>query len=255
MNKVICIIQARFSSTRLPGKILMRIGDKTLLEYVIDRVRRAKKIDKVVVATTDQKTDDATEKLLRKIGADYFRGSEKDVLDRYWQCSQRYPDYKNIVRVTGDCPLIDPVLIDEVVSFFQKGGFDYASNVCPPTFPDGMDVEVFTRKALEESANNAKLVSEREHVTQYIRNSGRYCLGNYVGKKDFSRYRLTVDNPEDFEVVKFIIENTLPDANYFDYVKFIDGNPNIKAKNAKIQRNEGLAKSLKNDKVVPNEAI
>lgn len=248
--KNLCIIQARFGSTRLPGKILMKIGGKTLLEYVIARVRQAKKIDKIIVATTNQKADDATEKLCQRINMDYFRGPNEDVLARYWQCAQKYPEYQNIVRITGDCSLIDPKVIDKVVEFFEKGNWDYVSNILEETYPDGMDVEIFSREALKESAGKAKLPSEREHVTLYLRNDSIFSKTNVANDENLSSFRLTVDNPEDFEVVKFLIENTTPDASFQEYVSLLLKNPNVMSKNAKIQRNEGLAKSLKKDKAV-----
>lgn len=246
--KNLCIIQARFGSTRLPGKILMTIGDKVLLEHVVARVSQAKKIDKIVVATTIEKTDDATAELCRKSGVDYFRGPNEDVLERFWQCAQKHREYQNIVRITGDCPLIDPKVIDEVAEVFEKEKVHYASNVLTETYPDGMDVEIFTREALQESAEKAELPSEREHVTLYIRNNPDFSKTNFAHKENLSHFRLTVDNQEDFEVVKFLIENTASDADFQEYVSLLLKNPHIMSKNAKIQRNEGLAKSLKEDK-------
>ena len=248
--KTLCIIQARMGSSRLPGKILMKAGGWTLLENVLMRVGQAKKIDKIVVATTDQKEDDATEKLCKKIGIDCFRGSQNDVLDRYFKCAMLYPGYANIVRITGDCPLIDPKIIDEVISLFIKSKSDYGSNVVPPTFPDGMDIEIFKRKALEEAARKAVMSSEREHVTLYIRNNPKFKKTNLQSDYDFSHFRLTVDNREDYEVMKFLIENSERNDGYIKYISLLTKNPEIMLKNSKIARNEGLAKSLKKDKVV-----
>ncbi len=157
-QKNLCIIQARMGATRLPGKVLMKVKGITLLQYEIDRARQAKKIDKIVIATSDKSADNKIENLFKKINIDCFRGSEDDVLDRYYQCSLQYPEYKNIIRITGDCPLIDPAVIDNVIMLFEKNEFDYASNVLSETFPDGMDVEIFTRNALHESAQKARLV-------------------------------------------------------------------------------------------------
>lgn len=248
--KTICIIQARMGSSRLPGKILMKAEGRTILENVLIRVGQSKKIDKIVVATTDQNEDNATEKLCRKIGADCFRGSENDVLDRYFKCALKYPRFNNIVRVTGDCPLIDPKIIDEVISFFIKTKSDYASNIAKETYPDGMDVEIFKRKALEEAAAKAVMSSEREHVTLYIRNNPKFKKINLASPYDFSHIRLTVDQPEDYEVIKFLIENSKSDAGYMEYISLLTKNPKILLKNFKIVRNEGLIKSLKEDKVV-----
>lgn len=249
-EKNLCIIQVRYGSTRLPGKVLKKVKGLTLLEYEIRRVGRAKKIDKVVIATTINKADDEIEALSKKMGVDCFRGSEADVLDRYYRCSSQYPEYKNIIRITGDCPLIDPEIIDQVVDLFEKNDFDYASNVDPATFPDGLDVEVFKKSALEKAAQMAKLLSEREHVTQSIRKNPENKKGNYRSEKDYSNYRLTVDEPKDFEVIEFIITKSRPDASYLDYIALLNNNPLIREKNKHINRNEGLEKSLREDKYV-----
>jgi len=248
MNNILCIIQARMSSTRLPGKILKEAGGMSLLEYEIRRVRRAKMIDKIVIATTAKPEDDKAAQLSEKLDLECFRGSEDDVLDRYYQCALRYPEYDSIVRITGDCPLIDPRVIDQAIVFFQQGDYDYVSNASPPTFPDGMDTEIFTRESLAAAWRKARLSSEREHATLYIVKSGKFKTGNVRAEKDYSRYRLTVDNPEDFEVIAFLIEHAAPDADFREYIKLLEANPEIMAKNMAIQRNEGLAKSLKEDK-------
>jgi spore coat polysaccharide biosynthesis protein SpsF len=248
--KNICIIQARMGSSRLPGKILMMVRGRTLLENVLMRVGQSKKINKIVVATTKKKEDDATEKLCKKIGIDCFRGSENDVLDRYFKCATKYPKFENIVRITGDCPLIDPEVIDEVISLFIKSKSDYTSNVLKETFPDGMDIEVFTRKVLEYADHNAKKTSEREHVTLYIRNNPKFKKTNLESVYDFSHFRLTIDEPEDYEVIKFLIENTEIDDGYLKYISLLTKNQEIMNKNSKLIRNEGLMKSLKGDKAV-----
>ncbi|HEY9584299.1 MAG TPA: glycosyltransferase family protein [Candidatus Paceibacterota bacterium] len=250
MTKVLCIIQARMGSTRLPGKIIKEIKSRPLLSYVIDRVKRSKKIDKIIVATTNLPEDDATEALCLKEGIDCYRGSVNDVLGRYYEAAKKYPEYEAVVRVTGDCPLIDPKVIDQIIDLYQKGEFDYAANILKETYPDGMDAEVFSKGVLEKAFKKAKLQSEREHVTLFIRNNPEFKKGNIESKTDYSKFRFTVDNPEDFEVMKFIIENTPPDFGYEDYVRFVEAHPEILEKNLHIKRNEGLAKSLKNDKVV-----
>jgi len=244
---IIVIIQARMGSTRLPGKVLKKVGGASLLEYELDRVKQAKKIDKIVIATTVSKQDDKIENLCKKIGLDYFRGSEQDVLDRYYRCAAKYPKYETIVRITGDCPLIDPEVIDNVISFFEKNDFDYVSNVEPPTYPDGMDMEIFKRSALEKAAKKAELISDREHVTPYIRREKGFRRGNLEAEADFSHFRLTVDNPEDFKVIKFLIKNSKITDGYMKYISLLTKNSEIMAKNTHIVRNEGYLKSLKND--------
>lgn len=249
-NKNLCIIQARMGSTRLPGKVLKEVNGITLLEYGIKRVKQARLIGKIVVATSDKKADDKIEKLCQKINIDCFRGSEDDVLGRYFQCALKYPMYNNIIRITGDCPLIDPAVISQVIAFFEKNDYDYASNVLSETFPDGIDVEIFTREALVESAKRAKLASEREHVTLYIRNSKKFKKGNLEVEQNWSHFRLTVDEKNDFEVVKFLIKNSSPTAGYLDYISLLTKHPEIMMKNTHIIRNEGLLKSLKKDKII-----
>lgn len=246
-NKNLCIIQARMGATRLPDKVLLKVNKMTLLEYEIKRVQQAKKINKIVIATTTERRDSRIEKICKKIKIDCFRGSEDDVLDRYYQCSLKYPRYNNIIRITGDCPLIDPVIIDQVIGFFEKNNFDYASNVLKETFPDGMDTEIFTKGALTVSAKKAKLTSEREHVTQYIIKNKRFKKGNFSAEHDWSHFRLTVDNPEDFKVINFLIKNSKITDSYLDYISVLTKHPEIMIKNMHIKRNEGLLKSLKND--------
>ena len=248
--KKLCIVQARLGSTRLPGKVLMTVNGVPLLEHEINRLKQSKKIDKIVVATGANRANDKIEDWCRRKKIDCFRGSEEDVLDRYYRCSLKYPAYGVIIRVTGDCPLIDPQVIDRVIDFFEKNHFDYASNVEPETFPDGLDAEVFTRQALAESAAQAKLSSEREHVTQFIRKNVKYKRGNLAAPKDYAKFRLTVDNREDFEVIEFLIKNCSPTAGYLDYIALLKKNPEIMSKNMHIARNEGLKKSLKEDKIV-----
>ncbi len=250
MNKVLCIVQARMGSTRLPGKILKKINDVTLLEYEIKRLRKSKLIDKIVVATTSNTEDDSTENFCKEIGVDCFRGNDMNVLDRYFKCSQKYPEYNTILRITGDCPLVDEEVVDEVIEFFNGGKYDYASNIefGKHGYPDGINAEILTRKALEKSWKDAKLSSEREHVTFYIRNNpSLFKSGHISSKEDLSYYRLTVDNPEDFEVIKFLMETVGPDAPYKTYVSTLDKNLEIKKINSYLKRYEGLKKSIKND--------
>ena len=249
-NKNLCIIQARVGSTRLPGKVLKMVGEQTLLEREVDRVNLAKKIDKIVIATTINKEDDEIEILCQKIGLDCYRGSAEDVLERYYQCARQYSEYENIIRITGDCPLIDPIVIDQVIDFFTKNNFDYASNVNPVTFPDGLDIEVFKKDVLSRTNKEAEIFSDREHVTQYMRKDSKNKIGNFFNTKDYSNYRLTVDELEDLEVVKFIIKNSQPNASYLDYVNLLDKHLEIKNKNKHIARNEGLTKSLAKDKKI-----
>ena len=247
MSKVLCIIQARMGSSRLPGKILKVVNGKSLLANEIERVRRAKRIATVVVATSTAAQDDDLEAFCRTQWVECFRGSELDVLGRYAECSRRYPEYNTIVRICGDCPLIDPEVIDGVIELFEKQQVDFASNVAPPTFPDGMDVEVMTREILEQADQQAVLPSEREHVTQYLHKNSQVTKANLAAVQDDSQVRLTVDNPEDFEVISFLMQHTPANAGYREYVAMLAQHPEVLERNRHIQRNEGLKKSLQAD--------
>lgn len=247
LQQVLCIVQARLSSTRLPGKVLKEVGGVTLLEYEICRLRLAKTISKIIVATGDNRENDVIEALCKKIGIACFRGSEDDVLSRFARCAEAHPDYETIVRITGDCPLIDPRVVDRVVTFFREGAFEYASNVAPPTFPDGMDTEVFAKEALLQADREARLPSEREHVTVYLRNNPSFRQGNYSGRVDYSGFRLVVDHPEDFDVVRFLIEQSTPDDSFERYIELLKTHPEVMRKNVALVRNESLLKSLKED--------
>ena len=245
--KNLCIIQARTGSTRLPNKVLKKVNGISLLEYEILRIKQAKRVSKIVIATTEIAKDDKIESMCEAIGIDCFRGSEEDVLDRYYQCSLGYPKYKNIIRITGDCPLIDPWVIDAVVLLFENNNFDYASNTEKETYPDGMDVEVFKSSVLKKAVTSSKLSSEREHVTQYIRKNKKFKKGNLLAEHDWSNFRFTVDETEDLEVIRFLVKNSKINDNYLHYISVLKNNPKYMLKNIHIERNQGLLKSLKQD--------
>lgn len=253
MTKVIAITQARSGSTRLPAKVLKTIGDKTMLEYHLNRVRQAKTVDTVIVATTVDPNDIRIVEIANKLALPYHRGSIDDVLDRYYQAAKPYtPLY--VVRVTSDCPLIDPALIDEVVTYTIKGDYDYVSNVIEQAYyPDGQDVEVFKFSVLERAWNEAKLKSEREHVTPYIRNNSSYfgkqpfkSSGYDCKEGDFTNIRLTVDEPQDFEVIKHIIETLGVEKSWQEYTQYYLDNK-LNELNGAFERAEGYKKSLMND--------
>ncbi len=250
MNKVLCIVQARMESTRLPGKILKKVKGIPLLEHEINRLQKTKLIDKIVVATTDQPEDDVTENLCKEIGIDCFRGDEKNVLNRYYECAQNYPEYNAIVRITGDCPLVDEKVVDEVIGFFNDSEYEYASNIefGKHGYPDGINAEIFTKEALERTSKDVKLESEKEHVTLHMRNNPSLFKSGHISlDEDLSHYRLTVDNPEDLEVIRFLIETIGTDAGYKTYIETLNKNPDILNKNSHLKRYEGLKKSIKND--------
>lgn len=245
---VLCIIQARMGSSRLPGKVLRKVVGVPLLRFTLDRLKRSKEINKLVVATGEGAANDPIEALARDAEVECFRGSEDDVLSRFARASDAYPDHETIVRVTGDCPLIDPEVVDRVITFYHENGFEYASNVSPPTFPDGLDVEVFSRKALARADQEAKRPSEREHVTIYLRGSGKFRTGNLTHSADLSAVRLTVDREEDLEVVSFLLNEVGSDAPFIEYVETLQAHPEVARKNKSIERNEKLEKTLREEK-------
>jgi len=245
-----CIIQARTGSTRLPGKTMKKINEiDTVLSFGINQVKSSKTIDKIVIATTDLPEDDLIFDYMNKLNIPCFRGKSKDVLDRYYQCAKKF-GFSIIVRITSDCPLVDPLIIDDVVSYFLKNNeFDYVSNVHPiTTFPDGTDVEVFTFKALEKSWEEAKKPSEREHVTPYIYHSKKFHLGNIKNSKDLSNLRWTVDHKEDLDLIKEIVRKISKRPILMsDILDLFSKLPYLQDINKGIKPNEGYLKSLKED--------
>jgi len=253
MKKILIICQARFGSTRLPGKVLKKIFDKPLLWYVVKRLEQVKTPNKIIIATADSEENKPIIEFAKNLNIGYFAGSEDDVLDRYYHTAKKY-NGEVIVRITSDCPLSDPVIIDKVLDLFFEGNYDYTCNVDPPTFPDGFDIEVFTFESLERAWKEAKLISEREHVTLYIRNENNdFKRKNLLNNTDYSNYRLTVDNVEDFQLISKIIEQFKDQWETFnmqDIIKFLEENPELKKLNMSIARNEGLAKSLEEEKEI-----
>lgn len=245
----LAILQARMSSARLPGKVLKPLLGEPMLARQIERLKRCKLIGRIIVATSSSADDDAIERLCSKIGVDCFRGSLDDVLDRFYRAANLYHP-AHVVRLTGDCPLADPELIDAVIRFYRKGRFDYVSNALEPTFPDGLDVEVFRGECLAEAWAEARLPSEREHVTPFIYNNPkRFRIGSFTNEIDYSRLRWTVDEPEDFQVVERIYAALYPANPEFssgEIMKLIERSPDILS-NSNYKRNEGYAKSLRQD--------
>lgn len=254
----LAILQARMSSSRLPNKVLMEVQGKPLLKYECERLLKSSKIDKLIIATSVDESDNPIENFANKNNIDVFRGSMDDVLSRYYNCALEYKEkYKidelNIVRVTGDCPVIDFFVIDKVIEAFENNDCDYASNILIPTYPDGMDIEICTFSALEYSNHNAKYKSDREHVTLFIKNNDKFIKHNYLNDYDFSNLRLTVDEQSDFELIKKIIIGLYaknPSFSYMDVISYMTKNPNLFFLNSDIKRDEGLEKSLKEDGLI-----
>ena len=210
-RRVLAIIQARYNSTRFPGKVVKKINNKTDLEILIKRLSSSEYVSKIVVACSKNQKDLPVVNICKKLGINYFVGSEDDVLDRFYKAAKKYKG-ENIVRITADCPLLDPKIIDDVISNFFSNNADYASNTNPPTFPDGLDVEVFKFSALKEAYIKARQLTEREHVTPFIINNKKFKKFNLKNFIDYSTLRLTLDEKEDFILITKIIKyfkNTL----------------------------------------------
>jgi len=251
--KTVAIIQARVSSTRLARKVLLQVMGKPILHYIMERIRKAKFIEDMIIATSIKKEDLEIVKLVSSLGISVYCGSEEDVLDRYYQAARVF-GIQHIVRITADCPLIDPSIIDNVIDLYFASGADYCSNTLDLTFPDGEDAEVFSFDALSYAWQNAKLLSEREHVTPYIRkHPDKFKLASFKNKIDLSGKRWTLDRKEDFKLIKIILESLYPlNPNFAmeDILKFLRQNPQIEDINKGILTNEGYLKSLAEDRVV-----
>lgn len=253
MGKVVAIVQARVGSTRLPKKVLKRIVGKQMLWHVINRVKAAKLVDEIVLATTLRNEDKPLLELARESCVKGYAGSEEDVLDRYFQAATKY-EASVVVRITADCPLTDPKIVDMVISHFLKGGFDYVSNTVRPTYPDGLDVEVFSYDVLKKAREEARMASEREHVTAYIRKHPEaFKIGNVECERDFSHMRWCVDTDRDLEFVREIYKRLYKEGKVFymnDVLKLLKKHPELMKINKGIARNEGYLKSLREEKVV-----
>jgi len=243
--KVVGIIQARSSSSRLPGKVLLEAAGKPLILHMFDRVIRCASLDSLWLATSDREEDDPLAGLVESAGYMVFRGSLENVLSRFWRVGQR-EKAEVIVRLTGDCPLHDPEVIDSVVEFFVKNKkvYDYASNVLPPSFPDGLDTEVFSYRALEKAYQEASMAFDLEHVSPYIRRIAeeRARIGNYNGPANFSHLRWTLDEPEDYTFIKSVYEALYPVKANFRWLDVISWQTQDSERltiNAMHRRNEG----------------
>jgi len=243
---VVAIIQARMGSSRLPGKSLAEIEKRPMLWHVIQRVKRARMVDRVVVATSTAPADDAIENMCQENGVPCYRGSENDVLDRFYHAALAEKPAK-VVRITADCPLIDPEVIDRVVRRFERGDLDYASNAMVRSYPDGLDTEVFSFSVLERAWHEANKASEREHVTPYLR-SEKFRTANVENDSTslHQHYRWTVDEVEDLEFIRAVYK-AFRDRETFgmkDVLELIEKNPGLEKMNSEIVSNHGYYKSL-----------
>lgn len=247
---ILGIIQARSSSTRLPGKVLLPLLGKPMITRQLERIARSTLLDKMIVATSTDRSDDPLAELVEALGYECHRGSLNDVLDRFHSAALPY-HADHIVRLTGDCPLIDPVIIDRTIACHLEGGYDYTTNAFDPTFPDGLDVEIFRSELLTTAWHEASLPSQREHVTPYMhQNPERFRIGKYKQEQDLSHLRWTVDEPADFELVTGIYQGIYPDKPDFlmkDVLAWLRAHPEHGKVNSQFERNEGYKKSLLED--------
>jgi len=251
---ILCIVQVRISSSRLPGKALLPVLGRPLLSWVINRVRLARTLDRLVVATTTEADDDAIVDLCHREEVECFRGSKDDVVDRFYQCAVPYAPL-GVMRITADCPLIDPGIIDMVVRRFlsANGSLDLVSND-GDSYPDGLDAGIYSFRALEKIYREASLPSDREHITPYIWNHPELFSVEVIPcSEDLSRFRLTVDYEEDLELVRKVyaaLYPSNPSFTWLDVIDFLTRHPEIYKLNSRYTRNEGYLESLKKDKLI-----
>lgn len=246
---IVAIVQARMTSTRLPGKVLKEVMGRPLLSYQIERLKKIDNIENIIIATTTNKEDDPIVELCKKESVSCFRGSENDVLNRYYQAAKKF-GVKHIMRITSDCPLIDPSICDQVAKVYCESNVDLVHTGA--TFAEGVDCEILPFQSVEKAWHESNQKLEREHVTLYIHNHHElFKKITLTNKTDDSKYRFTVDEKEDFLVVKAIIENLYKENNYpfmtNEIRHFLDTHLDIFKLNKDVVRNEGLFKSLKEE--------
>lgn len=253
MKNIVCIVQARMTSTRLPNKVLLDLAGHPVLTQVFNQLSYSKLLTDIVLATSMDPSDDPLEDWAIKNHKKYSRGSLENVLSRFYETAKKYKA-DIVVRITADCPLIDPTLVDQCIVGYNNGDYDYFSNTNPPTFPDGLDTEVFSFAALEKNYNCAELKSEIEHVTPFIRNHPvLFKIGNLSAPTSYEKLRWTLDNREDYEFLTFIYQKLYKKNNFIkwqDVIELIKNNENLLKINAHLERNEGFIKSLKEDKKI-----
>jgi len=239
--KVIAIVQARMGSLRLPNKVMLPLsGDMTIIEVLLKRLSKSRQIDEIILATSVDKKNDSLSDHVMGLGYQVYRGSESDVLDRYYKSAKKY-HAGVVVRITGDCPLIDHEVVDSVIELYKSDESDYVSNVMPPTYPDGLDVEVFSFKSLEYAWKNSTSDVDREHVTPFIRNSKLFKSDNLAYKEDFSGERWTVDELPDYNVLKSVFSHFYPsiDFDWLEVIKLRNKHPELFVENSSLHRNDG----------------
>lgn len=238
---VVAIVQARMGSTRLPNKVMKLINGKPMIELLLSRLSQAKLVNKIVVATTTDKKNMPLVEHVAGLGYACEQGSENDVLERYLQAARKH-QADVIIRITGDCPLVDPALVDKTLQAFNSQQVDYLSNVAPATYPDGLDIEIFTLKALEQAIAETQAEFDHEHVTSYLRSSGKFTNASSVNEEDLSALRWTVDEPTDFEVITNVFNHFTPNIHFTwqQVYELQQQQPQLFSANHQIKRNEGI---------------
>jgi glutamate-1-semialdehyde 2,1-aminomutase len=240
--KVVAIVQARMGSTRFPNKVMKPIGGVPMIELLLARLANSKSVDQIVLATSTDERNTPLVEHVKKLGYNCVRGSESDVLDRYLVAA-REAQADVVVRITGDCPLIDPVLVDQVIAKFKAQGVDYFCNTAPSSYPDGLDTEVFTVQALERAGRESLDPFDHEHVTPYLRTPGLYKTGVMQNSEDLSGLRWTVDEPADFEVISNVFAHFAPNIHFSwsEVLGLQRSQPKLFTANQNIIRNEGAS--------------
>jgi glutamate-1-semialdehyde 2,1-aminomutase len=243
--KVVALVQARMGSTRLPGKVLKTIVNKPMIELLLTRLSQSSELDEIVVATSDDRQNDQLQLVVESLGFGCTRGSEKDVLSRFYE-SAKFSGADIIVRITGDCPLVDSILVDECIKGYKNSNVDYFSNIDPASYPDGLDIEVISFESIKRAHNETDSDFDREHVTPYIRNSDSFSKESMRYIEDLSNQRWSVDEPEDLVVVTNIFEHFSPDI-LFDWRQVLELRklqPELFTENQKIKNNEGATMGI-----------
>lgn len=251
MPKTTIMIQARLGSSRLPQKVLAKIQGKPMIWHVINRVKKIKNIEQIVLITTANDSDKILLDIAKQQHIFGFAGSEDDVLKRHYDCAVKF-NADPIIRITSDCPLIDPKLSSDVLQFYLDNNFDYVSNTINPTFPDGLDTEIFSFNALSQAHKNAKLFSEREHVTTFfIKHHEIFSISDFSSSINLSQLRWTVDRIQDLDFVQQIYHHMAPKTIFSmnEILDIIKKYPGLSKINNNIKRNEGYLKSLEKDKM------
>lgn len=253
MTAAVAIIQARIASSRLPGKVLFELGGRPLIAVMLERLRRARRLDSIVVATGEGSENDALESVVAERGFPVFRGPEDDVLARYAGAAAAH-GADVVVRLTADCPLMDPEVVDLMVTARAERALDFCTNILPHTWPDGLDIAVFTRELLEAAAREATRPSDREHVVPWmwrespLQGGTRFTAANITGDPDCSGHRWTVDEAADYVFMRAVAAALGPDrlvtAGFKDILALLERRPEIRALNAGLKRDSGYARSL-----------